>query len=194
MKMKLAVTAVALMGAFALTNVHAADAKSETSTMGDAAVSSTEVKATVKDVDYKTRKVTLKAMDGEEFSFIAGDKVKNLNQVKKGDIVTANYTEALAYEIHKGGKATVAGESMMQKSARPGSMPEGMIGRQVTATVLISAIDQKTPAVTFKNAAGDTQTIKVKHPEKLQGVKVGDTVEVTYMEALALKVEKASKQ
>jgi hypothetical protein len=34
----------------------------------------------------------------------------------------------------------------------------------------------------------------VLHPEKLQGVSVGDTVEITYTEALAIKVEEAPKK
>jgi hypothetical protein len=32
------------------------------------------------------------------------------------------------------------------------------------------------------------------HPEKLQGVSVGDTVDITYTEALAIKVEEAPKK
>ena len=61
-------------------------------------------------------------------------------------------------------------------------------------TVLITAIDPKAPSVTFKGPAGNTRTVKVMHPEKLQGVNVGDTVEITYTEALAIKVEEAPKQ
>jgi hypothetical protein len=34
----------------------------------------------------------------------------------------------------------------------------------------------------------------VKHPEKLQGVNVGDSVELTYAEALAIRVDKAPKK
>jgi Cu/Ag efflux protein CusF len=163
--------------------------------MIEGTVSETEAKATVKDIDYKTRKITLKSLDdGEEFSFVASERVKNLNQVKKGDIVTASYTEALVYDIHKGGKEIRADETTMSKTVRPGNKPEGIIERQITASVLISAIDQKAPSVTFKNANGDAKTIKVKDPARLEGVKVGDTVELTYMEALALKIEKASKQ
>jgi len=33
----------------------------------------------------------------------------------------------------------------------------------------------------------------VRHPEKLQGVAVGDSVEITYTEALAVQVEEAPK-
>ena len=37
---------------------------------------------------------------------------------------------------------------------------------------------------------GNSRTVKVKDPSKLKGVSVGDTVEITYTEALALKIEK----
>jgi hypothetical protein len=60
--------------------------------------------------------------------------------------------------------------------------------------VTITAIDPKVPSVTFKGPAGNTRAIKVRYPEKLQGVNVGDTVEITYTEALAMKVEKAPKK
>lgn len=192
MNFKLAISSFALVGAITLTNAVAEGPKSPDSTKGEAAFSSSEIKATVKDIDYKTRKVTLKTMDGEEFSFVAGDNVKNLEQVKKGDTIIADYTEAMVYEISKGGKATAPTVKMGSKSARPGAAPEGVIARQVTASVIISEIDKKKPSVTFKNADGETQTFKVRHPERLQGVKVGDKVDLTYVEALALKVEKAS--
>ena len=58
-------------------------------------------------------------------------------------------------------------------------------------TVTITAIDPHVPSVTFKGPAGNTRTIRVKDPAKLQGVKVGDTVDITYSEAFAVKVEKA---
>ena len=58
-------------------------------------------------------------------------------------------------------------------------------------TVTITAIDEKVPTVTFKGPKGNTRTIKVKDPAKLKGVKVGDQVELTYTQAIALSVEKA---
>jgi hypothetical protein len=64
----------------------------------------------------------------------------------------------------------------------------------VRVTVSITAIDPKAPSVTFKGPAGNTKTIKVKYPEKLKGVNVGDTVDITYTEAIALKVEAAAKK
>ena len=42
--------------------------------------------------------------------------------------------------------------------------------------------------MTFQGPAGNTRTIKVLHPERLEGVNVGDTVDLTFTEALAIKV------
>jgi hypothetical protein len=168
-------------------------AKAAAPIKGEAVVNSTSVTATVTMIDQKTRAVTVKTDEGKEFSFVAGDAVKNLAQVKQGDVITATYTEALVYEVNKGGKAgaqtTVAGGS-----AAPGMKPAGAIAQETTVTVTITAIDPTVPSVTFKGPAGNTRTIKVRRPEKLQGVNVGDTVDITYAEALAITVDKAPKK
>jgi hypothetical protein len=159
---------------------------------GQGVVAQTTVTATVTQIDQKTREVTIKADNGKEFSFVAGDAVKNLAQVQKGDRVTATYTEALAYEVKKGGTAG-AGSIAAAAGAQPGAKPAGVVAQQTTVTVTITAIDPKVPSVTFKGPAGNSKTVKVMRPERLQGVAVGDTVELTYTEAFAVKVEKASK-
>jgi hypothetical protein len=180
-----------LMSAFVAGSLCLASAEAP---KGDAVVGSETRTATVTKIDHKTREVTLKAADGEEFSFVAGDDVKNFAQVKKGDVVTATYVEALAYEVKKGGSAPSAQVAVGGGRAEAGQKPAGAVARQTTVTVTITAIDPGVPSVTFKGPAGNTRTIKVKHPEKLQGVSVGDTVEITYTEALAITVETAPKK
>jgi uncharacterized protein YigE (DUF2233 family) len=167
-------------------------AKAAAPPKGKAAVASTTVTATVTQVDQKTREVTLKTQDGRDVSFVAGDEVKNLAQMKVGDVVTATYAEALAYEVKKGGTAR-ASQAVGSGSAKAGAKPAGVLARQTTVTVTITAIDPAVPSVTFKGPLGNTRTVKVLHPENLQGVSVGDTVEITYTEALAIKVENAKK-
>ena len=122
---------------------------------GEAVLSSAQVTATVEKIDQKTREVTLKTDDGQEYTFVAGDAVQNLAQVKKGDVVTATYTEAVAYEVKKGGTAG-AMRPVAGGTAAPGAKPAGAIGQKVTVTVAIAAIDTKAPSVTFK-AAGRRQ-------------------------------------
>jgi hypothetical protein len=159
---------------------------------GSVSASST-VTATVTQIDQKNRVLTVKTPDGLDYTFVVDPAVKNLPQVNVGDTVAATYKEALAYEVKKGGKAG-ASETVAGGSADPGKKPAGAIARQVHITVEITAIDPSVPSVTFKGPQGNTRTIKVRDPKKLEGVSVGDTVELTYTEALALKVEKATEK
>ena len=161
---------------------------------GEVAMATATVNATVTKINYETREVTVKAEDGEEHTFVASEDVKNLAQVKPGDVITATYGEALAYEVKKGGQVADVETVVGGRAAAPGSRPAGGIARQTTVTVLITAIDPKAPSVTFKGPQGNTRTIKVLHPEKLEGVSVGDTVELTFTEAFAVKVEAAPKK
>jgi len=160
---------------------------------GAAVLSSAQVTATVTKIDLKTREVTLKAADGHEESLIVDKAVQNLDQVKKGDVVTATYTEALAYEVRKSGKPG-ADSVVAAAGAKPGEKPAAAIGQNTLVTVVITAIDPKAPSVTVKGPEGNSQTFKVASADKLKGVKVGDAVDISYTEAIAVTVEKAPKK
>ena len=188
------ITAAGLVGCLCLSSAAMAQgtAVAVQAPRGSAVLSSVDATATVIKIDHKTREVTLKAADGREASFVVDTAVKNLDQVKKGDVVTATYTEALAYEVRKSGKpgaeTTTAGAT-----AAPGAKPAGIVAQNTTVTVAITAIDPKVPSVTFKGPAGNTQTVKVASADKLKGVNVGDTVDIAYTEAISISVEKAPK-
>ena len=158
---------------------------------GETLVATVEATAVVTAIDQKTREVTLKKEDGTEVTFVASEDVKNLAQVKKGDMLHVVYAEALAYEVRKGGTTAAPATAIAGGAAELGQRPAGALARQTTATVAITAIDPTVPSVTFQGPAGNTRTIKVLHPEKLEGVSVGDTVELTFTEALAIKVVEA---
>ena len=190
---KASTTAACLAATLCLATVARAETPA-TEPQGEVMMASATVTATVTKINYETREVTVKAEDGKEHSFVASEDVKNLAQVKPGDVITATYGEALAYEVKKGGQVADVATVVGGGAAAPGSRPAAGIARQTTATVLITAIDPKAPSVTFKGPRGNTRTIKVLHPEKLEGVSVGDTVELTFTEAFAVKVEAAPKK
>ncbi len=179
-----ATAAAVLICLFSIATTQAQEVKGQT------VVSSQTITAAVVSVNQKTREVTIKTKDGQLHTFIAGDDVKNLAQVKKGDMITAVYTEAIAYEVREHGSAGVT-TTTASASATPGSKPAGAVAQQTTVTVLITAIDPKVPTVTFMGPRGNKETIKVRDPKNLVGVKVGDKVDITYTEALAIKVDEA---
>ena len=182
------ITALCAAATLSMTAGQALAQEPAAAPQGEAVIQATSVTATVKSVDQATRQVVLTTEDGQETSFVASEEVRNLPQLKAGDTVTVTYAEALAYEVKKGGTAVAAVTEVVGGRAEPGAKPAGALAQQTTLTVLITAIDKAVPSVTFKGANGETRTIKVLHPEKLEGVSVGDTVEVTYTEAMAVKV------
>jgi hypothetical protein len=154
------------------------------------------ISAKVKSVDQAKRLVTVVGPTGREITVKAGDKVQRLSEVKAGDVVTLEYLEAMAFEVRpptgaeKAAPAVAAiGEGRADKSAAPAGGVAGVV-HQVAA---ISAIDHKAGTVTIKPAKGESVTIKAKYPENLKRVKVGDTVAITYTEAVALSLTPAKR-
>ncbi len=60
---------------------------------------SMEIPATVVDIDYNTRMVTLKGQDGRIAKVKASPEIKRLNEVKPGDTVVARFTKALSIQV-----------------------------------------------------------------------------------------------
>lgn len=178
-------TAAGLAALVSITGVAAA-----ADSRGEALIGSFELTAVVTKIDHDTRDVTLQLEDGREYRFIAGDEVRNLAQVNVGDVVTATYIEAVAWELHQGGQADLA-EGLALGRAEPGALPAGAIVHEVVLTVEIIEIDHETPTVTFRGPLGNTRTIVVKRPENLAGVSVGDTVDIIITEAFAIRVDSA---
>jgi Cu/Ag efflux protein CusF len=74
--------------------------------------------------------------------------------------------------------------------AAPGAKPAGAIERTVTLTANVIKVDQKNQMVTLKGP-NRTVDLKVKDPAMLQKVKVGDQVDATITEAVAIEVTAA---
>jgi len=64
-------------------------------------VRTVQITATVEAIDYKARTVTLKGPEGNERTLKVGPDAKRFDQVKKGDQVTVNLTEATAISVTK---------------------------------------------------------------------------------------------
>jgi Cu/Ag efflux protein CusF len=161
---------------------------------GKGAASVTKIRGTVAGVDKDAGTVTLKGPKGRTVTIEVKDKSK-LDQIKVGDPVVAAYMEAVAVRVVKAGSGAAPGVTTTETrvTSKPGETPAGAVGREVTATVTITAIDRKNHTVTVKGPQGGTETIKAKDPKNLEGLKVGDLVEITYTQALAVALDKSGK-
>ena len=161
---------------------------------GKSAAAVTKIRGTVAGVDKDAGTVTLKGPKGRTVTIEVKDKSK-LDQINVGDPVVAAYMEAVAWRVVKAGSGAAPGVSTQETrvSSKPGETPAGAVGREVTATVTITAIDRKNHTVTVKGPQGGTETIKAKEPKNLEGLKVGDMVEISYSQALAVSLDKSGK-
>jgi Cu/Ag efflux protein CusF len=149
-----------------------------------------ELTATIEAIDHDARAVTLKSKDGVTQTVSVGPEVKRFSELKVGDTVTFRYYESVAFSIRKPGdpaSAPATGEPTIVRSQ--GAKPGGTVSKQEMATVTIKAIDAKVPSVTVLTADGRTASFRVDDPKKLQGVAVGDRVEITFTRALMVSVK-----
>ena len=158
------------------------------------AVRTAKISAKVMAIDKATRTVTLKGRQGIPVDVVAGDEVRNFDQIKLGDVVVVRYTEALALELRKtkaaGGDVTVSEQATR---AKPGERPAAAGERRVNAIAEVVAVDPKKSTITLKGPRGNVVTLAVHNPDQFKVVKKGDQVDVTYTEALAVSVEPAPK-
>jgi len=148
------------------------------------------VRGTVTAVDKENKTITIKGSRGRTITFDVQDPTK-LETVKVGDPVIGTYVEAIAIQLKPAGSTTPSATvTETQAGSKPGDNPAGAIRREVTITGKIVKIDTKAQRVTLEGPKGGQETIKVKDPKNLEGVKVGDLVEVRYMQALVVALDK----
>ena len=144
---------------------------------------------TIEAIDHKARIVTLKDKEGNLEDVFCGPEVERFDALKVGQTVTFRYYESVVYQVRKPGTAKEGPSSGPTMTKTPGTTPGGTISQQMTATVTVSAIDPKVPSVSVTTAEGRKMSFRVENPKNIEGVKVGDKVEITYTQALAISVK-----
>ena len=150
--------------------------------------------AKVKKVDQATRMVTLVGEDGVETTFKAGDDVKNLKQVKPGDVVTTVLDQSLTLWILGADQAAPelsVGADVYR--AAPGEKPGGVMATDLSGVATVEAIAADKKSVTLKGPRGNSVKLAVRDPANLDGVTVGTRVGFAYSETLAIGVEAGKK-
>lgn len=148
--------------------------------------------ATIVAIDPARRSLTLKRQDGKVIDMVLHEEVRNFDQLKVGDKVNAEYSQAIALDLKKGGGGTAGisgGEAL--KRSQQGQKPGGTATRQVVVLADVVNVDAKNKRVTLKGPAGNLVDLAVEDPEQLKNIKKGDQVQALYSESLAIKVDAA---
>lgn len=179
------ITAAMLAGAIAVSAGSALDAQIKV-LQGE----QQSVPVTVESVDMATRMVTVRGPAGERRTLRAPDQATRLGEVKVGDQVTVTYYDNIVIRKKAKDEPDVnSKEAALLKNEGPGG---GQASRQ-TRTVIIEAINPKTPSISIKGADGWTHVTKIQNKSVLEDMKVGDRVDVTWTEATLVSVTPARK-
>jgi Cu/Ag efflux protein CusF len=151
------------------------------------------VTGTVQAVDPAKREVTLKGPLGNTVTFAVAKRVRRFNEIKAGDNVTANYYISLAGELRE--PTTEEKETpitVLNGLARAPEGTEPAAGglHQVKVVTSVEGLDLPTRTVTLKGPRGNYVTVRPQEPNNLKKLRLGDTIVVTYTEALAVSLEK----
>ena len=151
--------------------------------------------ATIKAIDAATRSVTLQNQAGATQTVKAGPQVQRFDEFAVGDTILVVVEQELVLEYQSAGTPAVAPTAVVAGDrAGPDQAPEGVIAAGVQATVTVTAIDSPNRMVVFQGPAGTLYQVKAGPNVKLEKLKVGDRLLATYVEAVAVKLEKPAKK
>jgi hypothetical protein len=146
--------------------------------------------ATITAIDMTTRHVTLRRADGSTFLVVADDQMRNLPQLRVGDMVVVDYYDRLTLELKKGGtgEGPVRTDSVSGSRAELGQRPGGSATRETVIVANVIAVNPAGQTISLRGPGGRVVDLPVRDPEQFKRIAVGDQVQATYVEAAALSI------
>jgi hypothetical protein len=142
---------------------------------------------TITAIDSTTRRVTVRDAKGAEQTISVGPAVQRFNELKVGQQVQVRYYESLIFAVHppkQAPKGTTGTIDIVPSSGAPGVTA----ATQLVTTVTVTAVDAKAGSITVRTDDNRIVTRKADNPKNLEGVKVGQQIDITYTEAVVVEV------
>ena len=186
-----------LLAASRISGLCADDKGGERKHMGREETILVTITASIEAINQESREVTLKGPLGNKVTFVVDKRVKRLNEMKLGDLVQADYYVSVAAELRPPTAEEEKNPIVMLDAAGkapPGTAPAAGGLRRFKVLTTIEGLDRPTETVTLKGPMGNLITARVADPSRLTQARIGETVVVTYTEALAISLKKAEKK
>ena len=181
---------LAVLVALLSMTAQAAHHEEEEGTVRAVAIS---MEAEVVAIDLETREVSLKGPDGDIVTLHSPERVVKLEDMNVGDRVVTSYIAALEGEVREPTEEELAEpwlvveEAGVSKEGEPAAIGSARI---IRAVCTIEGMNRELGVVTIKDPRGKLHLIGDVEPEKMEGVKLGQTIVMVYAEAMALTLEK----
>ena len=149
------------------------------------------VEGTVDAVDHKARTVTIRSKEGNVVTLDVPPEAMRFDQVKVGDPVQATYYNWISIRMKPAGEPPVDRIDPPNTIATTGSLPGATKFRTRVTTVTITGWDPVNKVVTFTGPNGLAYTrrlLDTTDPKIAEGLKKGDRIDVTKLEAVTLSV------
>jgi hypothetical protein len=167
------------------------DAEKEMAKPGVVVTDVLEIKATLEAIDYKKRTMTLKGIQGKAVTLKADKAVRNFEQLRKGDMVLADFVESVAISIRSARAPQSPGEARLVSVAPKGAKIGVLLAETFAVSAVIEAIDPKARQVTLKEPNGGFRIVPVdKSMRNIERFKKGEEVVLRVTEPIAIKVER----
>ncbi len=158
--------------------------------MTQAVVYSTQ--ATIVSANQETRELTLEVPNKPRDNFFevyVGEEVGNLSDVRLGDRLTVNYIQAVFVDLFRAGDVDPGiGFAAALGTAAPHESPAGGVAKGVSVVAVIEAIDKENGLVGLRGPDGISKVFKVRNPEKLDDLKVGNKIKTTFARAWVTEI------
>jgi hypothetical protein len=149
---------------------------------------------TITDIDYPNREMTLKGPQGHLETFVVDKKVQRFEEAKVGDKVSMDYYLGFNAEVRKPTAEEEQNPLVVldtEHRAGPDAAPAAYDVRRIRAVVTIVAIDRSAETVTVKGPRGKYFVARVADPSRLDRVRIGETILMTFTEATAVSLKPA---
>ena len=147
------------------------------------------ITATVDRIERSSRVVTLRSAGNVFRTVYVDPSVKTFDDLKAGDMVTVRYAESVVVQVRPGAALSDA-RDVTAEAQKAGNK---QVIQQLRAVVKVEAIDPQGLSIEYRTKDGRKILRPVFDKRLLEGLHVGDRIEVTLTRERAVSVERVRR-
>ena len=151
--------------------------------------SESTITATVDRIERSSRVVTLRSEGNVVQTIYVDPAVKLFDDLKAGDVITVRYAQSVVVQVRPGA-ALSDPRDVTAEAQKAGNK---QVTQQVKAVVTVEAIDPQGLSIEYRTKDGSKLMRPVFDKRLLEGLHVGDRIEVTLTRERAVSVERARR-
>ena len=146
------------------------------------------ITATVERIERSSRVLTLESTEGPQSVYVE-PSVKAFDDLRVGDTITVRYTESVVVQVRPGAQLSDA-RDVTAEAQKAGN---DQVIQQLKAVVRIEGIDSQGQSIEYRTKDGQKILRPVADKRLLEGLRVGDQIEITFTRERAMSIERVRR-